>query len=270
MSHPSLVFVRSPRPVLLPFVPSDTCETHDIGMIHGKHYMRKSKPRAQRELYVNKMSYHPCLITSCNGELLIKDDDRYVYIPFFEDIRGDVDAQIDNISGQQLIDMFSVVNHVHDNEFIHSDIKPANIIILANGKIKLIDFEGCQPCSGLIRSVVTQTLDYTAPEINKGVPFDGFKTDVFALGVVLYNCIAKTDIELDKFHENCDEKLATFKEEYSNDDQRNGCPSKSIDDLWNLVKMMTKPDPVDRCTMAKASKELNEIVYYYRLESVII
>ena len=78
--------------------------------------------------------------------------------------------------------------HAHAGSILHRDVKPENIMIRADGIVKLMDF-GISHMVDLERLTVTGQLlgspAYMAPEHVEGRPLD-YRTDVFAAGIVLY------------------------------------------------------------------------------------
>ena len=73
---------------------------------------------------------------------------------------------------------------MHDAGFVHADIKPNNILVSENDRIKLIDFGQSCPI-GTVKARIQGTPDYIAPEqvLRKEITP---QTDVFNLGATLY------------------------------------------------------------------------------------
>jgi adenylate cyclase len=75
----------------------------------------------------------------------------------------------------------------HSHGIVHGDLKPENVMILADGRAKIMDFGLARfAAQGSIgQDAITGTPFYLAPEQALGQPVDA-RTDLYALGVLLY------------------------------------------------------------------------------------
>jgi len=73
---------------------------------------------------------------------------------------------------------------MHDAGYVHSDIKPNNIMVAKGGVVKIIDFGQSCPL-GHKKERIQGTPDYIAPEQVRRMPLDA-RTDVFNLGASMY------------------------------------------------------------------------------------
>ncbi len=90
------------------------------------------------------------------------------------------------------------VSHAHANLIVHRDLKPSNILVTPLDEVRLLDFgiakllDGSEPGRDHTRTEVRAfTLHYAAPEQIRGEPVTTM-TDVYSLGVVLYELLAET------------------------------------------------------------------------------
>jgi len=89
------------------------------------------------------------------------------------------------------IQICDALEHAHHNHIIHRDIKPHNILIGKNGRVKVTDF-------GIARAVTSATITHTgsvigsvhyfSPEQARG-GISGEKSDIYSLGIVLYEML---------------------------------------------------------------------------------
>jgi serine/threonine-protein kinase len=76
------------------------------------------------------------------------------------------------------------LNSMHQQGYVHCDIKPNNILINKSGSIRIIDLGQSCPI-GTVKSRIQGTPDYIAPEQVKRKTL-GPKTDIFNLGATMY------------------------------------------------------------------------------------
>ncbi|MGB7202692.1 MAG: protein kinase [Pyrinomonadaceae bacterium] len=104
------------------------------------------------------------------------------------------------------IQIANALSAAHEAHLIHRDIKPENIMIRPDGFVKVLDFGlaklveqkarsslGLDDCTA-VKNISTEgmilgTVNYMSPEQAKGESVDE-RTDIFSLGVVIYEMIA--------------------------------------------------------------------------------
>lgn len=81
------------------------------------------------------------------------------------------------------------IEAAHNNHIIHRDIKPQNIIISKEGKVKVTDFGIAKAAtSNTITSNVMGSVHYTSPEQARGGYSDA-KSDIYSLGVTMFEML---------------------------------------------------------------------------------
>jgi tRNA A-37 threonylcarbamoyl transferase component Bud32 len=108
------------------------------------------------------------------------------------------------IGAMVILQVGRALAHAHAGGILHRDVKPENIMVRTDGVVKLMDF-GISHMVDLERLTVTGQLlgspAYMAPEHVEGRQLD-FRTDVFALGIVLYQlCVGRLPFEGKNPHE---------------------------------------------------------------------
>ena len=89
------------------------------------------------------------------------------------------------------IQIAEAIRHAHEHHIIHRDIKPHNILVTEDGRIKVTDF-------GIARAVSAATMTHTgdivgsvhylSPEQARGVQTNE-QSDVYSLGIILYELL---------------------------------------------------------------------------------
>lgn len=155
--------------------------------------------RSERQILANLD--HPNIARLLDGG--ITDEGLpYLVMEYINGIRVDDFCKINNLGTEQRLQLFctvcAAVEYAHKNLVIHRDIKPANILVTAEAVPKLLDFgiaKLLDPESDELALTRTtermMTPDYASPEQVRGDQVTT-STDVYALGVLLYELLSGT------------------------------------------------------------------------------
>ncbi|MBR1479039.1 MAG: Stk1 family PASTA domain-containing Ser/Thr kinase [Lachnospiraceae bacterium] len=81
------------------------------------------------------------------------------------------------------------IEAAHNNHIIHRDIKPQNIIISKEGKVKVTDFGIAKAAtSNTITSNVMGSVHYTSPEQARG-GYSDEKSDIYSMGITMFEML---------------------------------------------------------------------------------
>ncbi|KAI0759468.1 kinase-like domain-containing protein [Irpex lacteus] len=125
-----------------------------------------------------------------DGEQIYPDGNRSLLAYIWQN--GPMPASDAKYVFKQLV---AAVRFCHARGLSHCDIKPENMVIDDNLKLKLIDFGGSLRSTELPRPWYTNprvyggTRVYNAPELHKGEQFQPEKADSYAMGAVLYEML---------------------------------------------------------------------------------
>jgi predicted Ser/Thr protein kinase len=100
----------------------------------------------------------------------------------------DQPLELPEVAEMIVVEVTAALEHAHHLGVIHRDIKPENVMIRQDGMVKLTDFGIAQIVDKEKLTITGQLLGspaYMAPENVEGGPVD-FRTDVFAVGILLY------------------------------------------------------------------------------------
>lgn len=154
---------------------------------------------------------------------------------------GPLDPGVVAALGEQVA---SALGEAHAQGIVHRDVKPANILLTREGVAKVTDFGIAKALTGTETTLtgpgtVIGTAAYVAPEQLEGGQVDA-RADVYALGVVLYECLAgRPPFEADSAY-------ATALRHVT---ERVPPPSKAVEvpaSLDAVVTRATQPNPDDR------------------------
>jgi len=161
------------------------------------------RQRLETEAHAASLLNHPSIATLFDFET-----DGDVAFLVYEYVNGKTlrDREIEN--PLELPDILSIflklaqgVAAAHDAGIIHRDLKPENVMITDDGRVKILDFglakvqtpdaDGTSiPTTATAPGVLLGTVAYMSPEQLEGGAVD-HRTDIFALGTMLYEFVAK-------------------------------------------------------------------------------
>ena len=91
---------------------------------------------------------------------------------------------------EEALDIFQQVIHglkyCHKRLICHRDIKPENLLLAPNNVVKLVDFGLATMAVGNLLETACGSAHYASPEIISGESYDGYLSDVWSCGVLLF------------------------------------------------------------------------------------
>jgi serine/threonine-protein kinase len=136
---------------------------------------------------------HPGIVTIYD----IEEEDDLAYISM-ELVDGrTLESMIDGgesddlpFVGQVMRLSAAALDYAHSRDIIHRDVKPANLMITRDGRVKITDFGIARISSSQLTQTgtVMGTPSYMSPEQVKGDPLDG-RSDQFSLAVIAYEML---------------------------------------------------------------------------------
>jgi len=150
--------------------------------------------RFMREAKLHARISHPNIVTFYHATQL---DGQLVMTT--ELVEGTTLAQrleLGPLSSEEAVSCFSQVlsglAQAHALGVVHRDITPANIILASDGRVKLTGFALAKATTDpqlTQPGTVMGSLDYISPEQVKGLSEVDARTDIYSLGVVLYEAV---------------------------------------------------------------------------------
>jgi len=156
----------------------------------------KAAARFDRELSILKQLRHPNIIRCFGGGM--KDNQRFYAMELVEGgSLAKLIKQRGRLSWEETVEfgiqICSALQHAHDNGIIHRDLKPANLLLTKKGELKLADFGIALDLDATALTAAGKTVGtftYMAPEQICGKPPVSHKSDLYALGCVMFKMLS--------------------------------------------------------------------------------
>ena len=151
------------------------------------------KARFQREAQAAGILTHPNIVTVYD----FGEDNGVLYLAMEFLVGRSIEDLVEGqnvLPVETIIPMYeqvcSALDHAHAHQIIHRDVKPANIMVLESGQVKVTDFGIAKVMSmGMTQAgQILGTPNYMSPEQVRGRQIDG-RSDIFSLGVILYELV---------------------------------------------------------------------------------
>jgi serine/threonine protein kinase/tetratricopeptide (TPR) repeat protein len=157
--------------------------------------------RFRREARTVASLNHPHIVTIHSVEQDTETGAHFLTMELVEGASLDRQLPADGMPVAKLLDLAwalaDALAAAHDRGIVHRDLKPGNVMLTADGRVKVLDFglakvnepeasaESAETIARTGEGVVMGTVPYMSPEQVEGRGVDA-RSDVFSLGVVLH------------------------------------------------------------------------------------
>lgn len=227
-----------------------TGEKRAIKILNKKQIeVKKEIHLVKRELKALKILSHPNLV---HVNSIFQDNDNY-YIDMEYCEKGElfdyiVNAQslTENEASMFFYQLIEAVEYIHNNKIAHRDLKPENLLLKQNKSIKIIDFGLSNHNDGKnLLSTKCGSPSYASPEILRGYKYDGFKTDIWSCGIILFAMLCGFLPFEGKDNNILFQNIINGKINY---------PDTLSINAKQIIKQMLKSNPEERISISKIKK----------------
>ena len=215
-----------------------------------------------------KYSYEYEIIHNIKGEGILNvlsssEDSNYYYMETEYCATGDLSRCLWNNKNNTYLErtiksigiqLLSGLQTLHKNGIIHCNLKPSNIVIDEYGNVKICDFKKCLRLSKMTNDLIQKnkcamTPCYTAPELFRKEGKYSFKSDLWALGCILFELAVG---QVPFFDNSIDNLISKIIKEEVNFDRRE--LTNYSDDFIEVIKKLLIKEPNDRVTWGEIER----------------
>ena len=139
------------------------------------------------------------------------------------------------------------LKYLHDNNIVHGDMKPNNLLVASDGTVKLGDFGISRiKDDGELLTEHAGTPSFMAPEVVSGESYDGKLADVYSVGATMYYIRFGQPAFVAKSRQKLYQKILNDPVSFPSD-----VLSTVADGLIHLIQGLMTKSPSMRITMAR-------------------
>ncbi|KAF4716470.1 hypothetical protein FOZ62_000292, partial [Perkinsus olseni] len=175
------------------------CKANRAGKVAVKIYEKISlvgsttrRRNVMREIHVMKKISHPNIVQFIETF----DTPKKIYLILEHIAGGCLNEFVERLPGNKVDDATAKkfmaqicegVKYCHSKRIVHRDLKLENILLEGRDRIKIIDFGfSTSVPEGQNVKIFCGTPSYMCPQLVRGGEYNGFKADMWALGVIVY------------------------------------------------------------------------------------
>lgn len=177
-------------------------QTVAVKILNKNFYSNESINRFRAEQEILSKLNHPHIAHLIDGGIS-DEGNPYLVIEYVDGIPITEYVRTNNASLETRISIFKdlclAVNYAHRNLVVHRDLKPDNILVTGEGRVKVLDFSiaklldpdfSSQPIVQTRTGINLLSPSYCAPEQFRNEPITT-SADIFALGLLLYELLTE-------------------------------------------------------------------------------
>lgn len=161
--------------------------------VKSNKYNEKYIPTTMAENERLQKLKHPNIATP--DEIVVSGEIIFMLFQMEGDSLEKISNKVSSV--HNVADIFNQISlglkHIHDNDLVHGDINPSNILISRSGKVKICDLGNSRNLWGLrsIKGSTSGTEAYAPREQYRGIYTK--KNDIFSLAITLIQILNKQD-----------------------------------------------------------------------------
>ena len=215
-----------------------------------------------KKFHKDKYAYEYNLINKVKSDSVVNimssaEDQNYFYMEMEYCATGDLSRCLwqnkNNLYSERTIkqistQLLSSLQALHKSGIIHCNLKPSNILIDEYGNVKICDFKKSLKVSTMNASLIKKNKNamtpcYTAPELFQEEGMYSFKSDLWALGCIMYELAVGQVPFFDDSIGKLITKIINSEVNFNKRELRN-----YSDDFINIIKKLLIKEPNERST----------------------